>query len=74
MPTALAEWTTERPDEPGFYWWIEKPGDIPEVVRLAATSLGWQWSLFGSTESQDERTARPGSLWWPVRLEPPPVG
>lgn len=77
MPTALAEWTTERPDVPGFYWWIDQPGEAAEVVHLIEHKGAWAWTIFGQTEEETDRSAPlhyPGSLWWPVRLEPPPVG
>jgi hypothetical protein len=74
MPTALAEWTTERPDEPGFYWWM-RPGEVtPEVVRLELTDRFWTWYAADGLVPFDQFTPIMASLWWPVRLDPPPVG
>lgn len=80
MPTALPEWTTERPDVPGFYWWMESEEDAPVIVKLLKHGEGegtvFYWDTpFGEGESVcDDINAPPGSLWWPVRLEHPPVG
>lgn len=71
MGTALAEWTPERPDEPGFYWWM-RPGEPPRVVEV----LGdwWAGTAEGDVYDDEEMSPPPGALWWPVRLDPPPVG
>lgn len=74
MPTALAEWTTERPDEPGFYWWRLDEGDSrPDPVYLYSIGPDWMWAVAGCEEPYPA-TDFPLSLWWPVRLDPPPVG
>lgn len=75
MPTALAEWTTERPYEPGFYWWRYGERDVhPEVVELRNLfDDEWDWTILGSEETISAIEGS-GSLWWPVRLDPPPVG
>lgn len=73
MPTALAEWTTERPDVPGFYWWRDGGVEPAEVVNLWDNAYGWRWYATGSDETFSDDTA-PRALWWPVRLDPPPVG
>jgi hypothetical protein len=73
VPTALAEWTTERPDEPGFYWYRLHPSLPPEVVRLFQNVHAWVWFTTSDDEPYREAFA-PHSLWWPIRLDPPPVG
>lgn len=59
MPTALAEWTPERPTEPGYYWCL-----LPDYEPMIADVR----------VMHDDDTAPEGALWWPVRLEAPPVG
>ena len=71
MPTALVEWTTERPNEPGFYWWREREGAIAEVVWLHSVEPP-HWSVY--KESDMDPAYAPDSLWWPVRIDVPPVG
>jgi hypothetical protein len=74
MPTTKPEWTTERPDEPGFYWWRVNDGDpLPSVVHLMTGHDGWTWYIIGSEETIYNAEGV-GSLWWPVRIDPPPVG
>lgn len=70
MPTALPDWTTERPDVPGFYWWMV---GTPEVVRLDYVEGEWAVFLTGHGLSLKEHGFS-GVLWWPVRIEHPPVG
>jgi hypothetical protein len=73
------EWTTERPDAPGFYWWA-RSGQAPEIVRVERRDA---WPDFRWAPPFNDRVGSPvytdidapsGSLWWPVRLEHPPVG
>lgn len=75
MPTALAEWTTERPEEPGFYWWVNPKGGLPEIVEVERSGDSWVYLVCGMSEwvSMAEAEAS-GTLWWPIRLEHPPVG
>lgn len=75
MPTALAEWTTARPDVPGFYWWRDKDGTDPQVVRLSKHPLVEIWYLYTTDLDEEPKSEfeAAGSLWWPVRLDPPPV-
>jgi hypothetical protein len=72
---ALAEWTTKRPGKPGFYWWRYAERDVrPEVVELRNTfDDEWDWTILGSEETISEAEGA-DSLWWPVRLDPPPLG
>jgi hypothetical protein len=80
MPTALAEWTPERPEKPGFYWWMPDGGE-PEIVEISSPMrAGTVWFRCGDemphndTESDSDGPLWERSLWWPVRLEHPPVG
>jgi len=79
MPTALAEWTTERPDVPGFYWWRKEPKADAEVVELYRTLMPndaecWDWYLCGDDVGYNDAHTPIDALWWPVRLDPPPIG
>lgn len=73
MPTALAEWTPQRPDVPGFYWWM-LPRELPEVVDLRVSGETWNWLTFDGSLYDALTPAGAGSLWWPVPLIPPAVG
>lgn len=75
MPTALPDWTTERPEVPGFYWWRLTDNMLPEVVHLLRDSVGeWVWFSTGKQPPDRASNPPPRCLWWPVRLEHPPVG
>jgi hypothetical protein len=76
----MPEWTTERPGEPGFYWWIEDPGDPygnaePRVVEYEITGAraAWAavWYATGSEAVYNPGPSTAGSLWWPERIQQP---
>lgn len=68
----MPDWTTERPGEPGFYWWRLHPSLPPEVVRLVRNPHAWVW--FSTADDEPHRDSeKSSSLWWPVRLDPPPL-
>lgn len=76
MPTAKPDWTAERPDEPGFYWWMQK-GRAPLIVDLKYDPDDhpeWVWYGTNGFDYDDTSIVAAGALWWPVRLDPPPVG
>ena len=52
------EWTTTRPTEPGWYW---------------RHLLGWSIGVVEIFGDRRDDCYLGGSVWWPVRIEPPPV-
>jgi len=75
-----AEWTSEPPSEPGWYWvrseergfeWKAKPIEIGrESWQRGLRALRWEYDVAVPVS----RLARRKTLrWWPVPIAPPPA-
>ena len=79
-------WTTERPTEPGLYWWRWGQGfeahdanyvEGAEIVRVWVQPTHadpvWWVSHFDDKATKVELKFT-GGQWWPERIAPPPSG
>lgn len=61
MQTALAEWTTERPDAPGHYWWRWYRDERPQVVQLSVDDEHGWWYACGNDTAMDDSDTQVGN-------------
>lgn len=41
----MSEWTTNKPDKPGWYWWRAKPFDIGVIVYVYRNTDSWRMEM-----------------------------
>lgn len=62
-----AEWTTEKPTKPGWYWWCEFRDPIPAYVSKG--DRHWHVSFNGHTQTLELTNGH----WMPITVPEPPA-